>query len=125
MRTARSDLRCASFYSRFPNIGVFAGIPSGLPSSVDVIPLPNGVGGGDTEAFAVSKKVFAIVADETAVYWSEEDGPDLGKVRWCPRSGCTGVPVTVANNGLSSSMLLESAAIYWGTDDGSIFKLAR
>jgi hypothetical protein len=111
-----------AYYSR-----VFGGrmyLVDGPEAGLHVIPLPNGVGSAATDAFAPSKDVSAIAADSDGVYWAERVQNE-GTLRSCPHSGCVGVPTIKGSSSTIVSILTDQRAIYWGTDDGAVLKVAK
>jgi hypothetical protein len=99
----------------------FAG---GSENGVHSLPLPNGIGNAASEQFAPSAKVQSVVTDRDGVFWAQHDTADDGTVRWCPHDGCTGQPAIKAN-ARAWSVLTDDVSVYWATEAGSVFRMAK
>ncbi|KIG15839.1 hypothetical protein DB30_05146 [Enhygromyxa salina] len=87
-------------------------------------PLPNGIGGADPQVFANVTGIRKIVADSSHLYWtSQQDG--VGTVGRCPLAGCDGPPEILAQVEDPWGITFDPAAIYFVTETGSIYKVAK
>jgi hypothetical protein len=86
--------------------------------------LPNGIGGAVPAVFASVGGVRKLAIDSTHVYWtSTQDG--VGTVGRCPISGCDGPPEILAQVTQPWGITFDPIAIYFVTEAGSIYKVAK
>ena len=86
--------------------------------------LPNGIGGADPLVFADVNEVRRIISDSNYLYWtSNQDG--VGTVARCPHDGCNGPPEILAQVPQPWGIALDPVAVYFVTEAGSIYKVAK
>jgi hypothetical protein len=86
--------------------------------------LPNGIGGADPAEFAPVTNIRQIVVDDTHVYWTSQQD-NVGTVGRCPIDGCGGPPEIMAQVSQPWGITFDPIAIYFVTEDGAIYKVAK
>jgi hypothetical protein len=89
-------------------------------------PLPNGTGTATVPAFGTAGlDIFGLTCDESGVYWINRASPN-GTVVMCPHTGCGAAPTVLAlsqNN--PWGIAIDATAVYWVTEAGGVFKVAK
>jgi hypothetical protein len=71
---------------------------------------------------------YGVAVDERDAYWMVGGDMDVSmRLLYCPITGCSGTPQELAHTLVSfpdGTMVMDSEAVYWGTQDG-VFKIAR
>ncbi|PRQ07661.1 hypothetical protein [Enhygromyxa salina] len=94
------------------------------PIGIVQAPLPNGIGGADPQVFATATQLLAMAADSSHLYWtSQQDG--VGVVSRCPLAGCDGPPEILAQIDEAWGLTFDPVAIYFVTETGFIYKVAK
>ena len=89
-------------------------------------PLPNGIGTDEPDPVgSAGGDVWEVHVDDEHVYWPAR-GASTGSVQRCPLDGCGGAPEILAE-GIDNpwSMNQDDVAVYWVSDSGSIWKIAK
>jgi hypothetical protein len=86
--------------------------------------LPNGIGGADPAVFAPVTGIRQIVVDSSHVYWTSQQD-NVGTVGRCPIDGCDGPPEIMAQIPEPWGITFDPVAIYFVTEDGAIYKVAK
>jgi hypothetical protein len=94
-------------------------------SQIYFAPLPNGIGGGAPPPFGSSGTTVRRTAiDDTHLYWTSTS-MDIGTIQRCPLDGCAGAPEVLGQSQQPWGITLDQDAVYWVTEQGSIFKVAK
>ena len=94
-------------------------------ASIGSIALPNGIGSASPKPFApAGDSARKVRVDESGVYWTQRDGVN-GSIRHCPLTGCSGDAEILAPSTAPWALTTDSKAIYRGTEDGFVMKLAK
>jgi hypothetical protein len=88
-------------------------------------PLPNGIGGAAPTQFGSSGTTVRYMAvDDTHLYWTATS-MDIGTVQRCPLDGCGGPPEVLGQSPQPWGITLDGDAVYWVTEQGGIYKVAK
>jgi hypothetical protein len=111
-----------------PDAGAIAVAPNKIvwaeDNTIVEAALPNGVGVGVPGLFANVGFVRKLAIDDTHVYWTATQD-DVGTVGRCPISGCDGPPEIMAQVPQPWGITFDPVAIYFVTEAGSIYKVAK
>jgi hypothetical protein len=87
--------------------------------------LPNGIAGGAPPEFGSSGTSVRFMAiDDTHLYWTSTSA-DVGSVQRCPLEGCGGAPEVLGQTPQPWGITLDDVAVYWVTEAGGIYKVAK
>jgi hypothetical protein len=94
--------------------------------SVYTTPLPNGTGTAAVPAFGTSgQDILGIVCDESGVYWTNHAATS-GTVVTCSHTGCGTAPKVLALGQSNPwGITTDATAVYWVTEGGGVFKVAK
>jgi len=99
------------------------------PSNVYAVPLPNGLGAATGPMFAAGipgQIIDGLACDNSGVYWSNQANGQATTIVMCPHDGCNGSPTVLAlGQDRPSGIATDTKAIYWVTNAGGVFELAK
>jgi hypothetical protein len=104
----------------------FTSIPFGGAPTVDAVPR---AGGTPTVLATDVTHPIGVTTDATYVYFADAGdtaNPADGRVVRCPLTGCTASTETTLSTGDNPRAVpVDSKAVYWGTQSGAIWRLAK
>ena len=94
--------------------------------SVYTTPLPNGTGTAVVPAFgSAGQDILGLACDDSGVYWTNH-AVGSGTVVTCPHAGCGGAPKVIAlGQDRPWGLTTDAGAVYWVTEAGGVFKVAK